>query len=90
MGALMRAYDWSASPLGSPGRWSQSLRTALRILLTTQHPMFIWWGPDLIQFYNDAYRQTMGPERHPSALGKKERNAGRKSGTSSGPRSRPS
>lgn len=31
--------------------------------------MFIWWGPDLIQFYNDAYRQTMGPERHPSALG---------------------
>jgi PAS domain S-box-containing protein len=31
--------------------------------------MFIWWGPDLIQFYNDAYRKTMGPERHPSALG---------------------
>ena len=31
--------------------------------------MFIWWGPQLIQFYNDAYRQTMGPERHPSALG---------------------
>src|SRR5260370_38995070 len=31
--------------------------------------MFIWWGEGLIQFYNDAYRQTMGPERHPSALG---------------------
>ena len=31
--------------------------------------MFIWWGPELIQLYNDAYRQTMGPERHPSALG---------------------
>lgn len=31
--------------------------------------MFIWWGSDLIQFYNDAYRQTMGPDRHPSALG---------------------
>jgi PAS domain S-box-containing protein len=41
----------------------------VRILLNTNHPMFIWWGPELIQFYNDAYRQTMGPERHPSALG---------------------
>jgi PAS domain S-box-containing protein len=45
------------------------LRTAVRILLNTNHPMFIWWGAELIQFYNDAYRQTMGPERHPSALG---------------------
>ena len=69
MGALTRAYHWSASPLGPPETWPQSLRTAVRILLNTNHPMFIWWGPELIQFYNDAYRQTMGPERHPSALG---------------------
>jgi PAS domain S-box-containing protein len=69
MGALTRAYDWSASPLGKPEIWPQSLRTTLRILLNTNHPMFIWWGEGLIQFYNDAYRQTMGPERHPSALG---------------------
>src|SRR6202048_920186 len=69
MGALTRAYDWSASPRGKPETWPQSLRTALRILLNTNHPMFIWWGPGLIQFYNDAYRQPMGPERHPSALG---------------------
>jgi PAS domain S-box-containing protein len=69
MGALTRAHDWSATPLGKPETWPQSLRTAVRILLNTNHPMFIWWGPELIQFYNDAYRQTMGPERHPSALG---------------------
>src|SRR5258706_13128309 len=69
MGALMRAYDWPSSPLGKPETWPQSLRTAVRILLNTNHPMFIWWGERLIQFYNDAYRQTMGPERHPSALG---------------------
>jgi PAS domain S-box-containing protein len=73
MGALTRAYDWSASPLGKPGTWPQSLRTALRILLNTNHPMFIWWGEELIQFYNDAYRQAMGPERHPSALGQRGR-----------------
>jgi PAS domain S-box-containing protein len=69
MGALMRGFDWSATRLGKPESWPQSLRTAVRILLNTNHPMFIWWGPELIQFYNDAYRQTMGPERHPSALG---------------------
>jgi len=45
----------------------------VRILLNTNHPMFIWWGPDLIQFYNDAYSRTMGPERHPSALGQRGR-----------------
>jgi PAS domain S-box-containing protein len=69
MGALTRAHDWSSTPLGRPETWPQSLRTAVRILLNTNHPMFIWWGSELIQFYNDAYRQTMGPERHPSALG---------------------
>jgi PAS domain S-box-containing protein len=73
MGALIRAYDWSASPPGKPGTWPQGLRTAVRILLNTNHPMFIWWGEELIQFYNDAYRQTMGPERHPSALGQRGR-----------------
>src|SRR5712672_107072 len=69
MGALTRSFDWAANPLGPPDGWPQSLRTAVRILLNTNHPMFIWWGPGLIQFYNDAYRQTMGAERHPSALG---------------------
>jgi len=73
MGALTRAHDWSATPLGDPATWPQSLRTTVRLLLTSQHPMFIWWGPELIQFYNDAYRKTMGPERHPSALGARGR-----------------
>src|ERR1700731_600096 len=73
MGALTRAHDWSATTLGRPESWPQSLRTAVRILLNTNHPMFIWWGQELIQFYNDAYRQTMGPERHPSALGQSGR-----------------
>jgi PAS domain S-box-containing protein len=73
MGALTRAHNWSKTPIGPPDAWPQSLRTAVRILLNTNHPMFIWWGPELIQFYNDAYRQTMGPERHPSALGQRGR-----------------
>ena len=69
MGALTRAFDWSKTSLGSPETWPQSLRVTVRLVLTSRHPMFIWWGPELVQFYNDAYRETMGPERHPSALG---------------------
>ncbi len=73
MGRLIRAYDWASSPVGAPEHWPPGLRTAVRLILTSRHPMFIWWGPELIQFYNDAYRQTMGPERHPSALGDRGR-----------------
>jgi len=73
MGGLTRAHDWDSTSLGPPETWPQSLRTTVRLLLNTRHPMFIWWGPELIQFYNDAYRQTMGPERHPSALGQRGR-----------------
>lgn len=73
MGQLIRAYDWDNSSLGNPSGWSQSLKTTVRLLLSSGHPMFIWWGPDLIQFYNDAYRRSIGSERHPSALGQKGR-----------------
>ena len=69
MGALIRHYDWANSPVGTPDSWSQALRTAMRILLTTHHPSCIFWGPALICFYNDAYRRSLGPERHPVMLG---------------------
>jgi PAS domain S-box-containing protein len=70
MGARMRAHDWAATPLGSPETWPQPLKTAIRLLLNTGHPMYIWWGPTLLCFYNDAYRQSIGAERHPSSLGR--------------------
>jgi PAS domain S-box-containing protein len=69
MGAIMRAKDWRATPLGPTATWPPLLQSTIRLILTSSHPMFLWWGPDLIQFYNDAYTRTMGPERHPSALG---------------------
>ena len=74
MGALTRSIRLvgkSAGAAGDSGR--RACGPAIRILLNTNHPMFIWWGKELIQFYNDAYRQTMGPERHPSALGQRGR-----------------
>jgi PAS domain S-box-containing protein len=73
MGALMRAFDWSSSPLGPPSTWSQSLRTVVRLMLNTGHPMYIWWGADGACLYNDAYSRSIGPERHPGSLGKPAR-----------------
>ncbi|MES1214565.1 MAG: PAS domain S-box protein [Bacteroidota bacterium] len=70
MGELTRSKDWSISPLGSPDTWPASLRLTLSILLNSKFPMFLWWGPDLICFYNDAYRPSLGNEgKHPFILG---------------------
>jgi PAS domain S-box-containing protein len=69
MGALIRAHDWKATSLGNPADWPQPLRTMLRLLLNTGHPVFVFWGPEHLCFYNDAYRLSIGPERHPGALG---------------------
>ncbi|WP_433926822.1 ATP-binding protein [Sorangium cellulosum] len=69
MGALIRSIDWSRSALGPVEAWPQSLRTALSILLSSEHPMFLWWGRELIQFYNDGYRPILGSRKHPAAMG---------------------
>ena len=73
MAARTRAHDWAATPLGPVEGWSVSLRTTVSTLLASRHAMWLWWGPDLIQFYNDAYRPSLGPDRHPSALGARGR-----------------
>ncbi|MET0356083.1 MAG: ATP-binding protein [Cellvibrio sp.] len=69
MGQRIREYDWDSSALGNPSCWPHSLKMAVRLMLSSGHPMFIWWGHDLIQFYNDGYRPSIGLDRHPSALG---------------------
>ena len=69
MGALIRAHDWGSTPLGSPESWPAPLRTAVRLILNSGHPMYIWWGSELNCFYNDAYRRSIGTERHPGSLG---------------------
>jgi signal transduction histidine kinase/CheY-like chemotaxis protein len=69
MGARIRAYPWSSTSLDHPHTWPQGLRTALRVLLTTQHPVFIFWGAEHLCFYNDAYSRSIGPEKHPGMLG---------------------
>jgi PAS domain S-box-containing protein len=72
MGERIRAFDWSATTLGPPRDWPQSLRSALSICLHSSFPIAIYWGSDLRLLYNDAWSVIPGP-RHPSALGKPAR-----------------
>lgn len=76
MGALTRAKDWSRTAVGPPQTWPQSLRTTLSIILNSKFPMFLWWGPELICFYNDAYRPSLGQNgKHPQILGQPAKEA---------------
>jgi signal transduction histidine kinase len=67
---LIRAFDWTATPLGPPAAWSPSLRMAVRFLLANRFPLLLWWGPDYIQIYNDAYVPVLGTKHPRQAMGK--------------------
>jgi PAS domain S-box-containing protein len=71
MADLVRSFDWSTTPLGPIESWPDALLTSVNILLSSRHPLFLWWGPELIQFYNDAYRPSLGRGKHPKALGQR-------------------
>lgn len=68
-GDLLRAQDWTCSPLGPTQSWPQPLTTLVRVMLNSGQPMFIAWGPDRILLYNDGYSTMLGA-RHPRAFGR--------------------
>lgn len=72
MGELIRSLDWSKSAIGPLDSWPQSLRTAVSICLNSRFPILIWWGPELVKIYNDAYRQVLG-SKHPRSMGARGR-----------------
>ncbi|MDB4992861.1 MAG: luxQ 8, partial [Myxococcaceae bacterium] len=68
-GELLRSVDWSKTPLGPIFAWPISLKVSVGTVLHSRHPMFLWWGKDLVQFYNDAYLPSFGVGKHPAAMG---------------------
>ncbi|PSO14475.1 ATP-binding protein [Bradyrhizobium sp. MOS003] len=84
MGARMRAHDWTSTPLGEPQNWPRSLKTAVRIMLTSRQPIWIGWGRELIYLYNDAYKSIIGG-KHPWALGRPTAEVWREIWTDIGP-----
>jgi PAS domain S-box-containing protein len=68
MGERIRSADWSATPLGVPETWPQSLRSTISMLLPSKAQIVLFWGEDFTVLYNDAYRPVFGA-KHPRALG---------------------
>src|SRR3569833_539316 len=70
MAARSRALDWPATPLGPIDQWPLSLRTLVAQILESRHPMFLWWGAELVQIFNDGYLPSFGSTgRDLAALG---------------------
>jgi signal transduction histidine kinase/CheY-like chemotaxis protein len=72
-GEVARSVDWSRTPLGPPESWSEALKTTVGIVLDSRHPMLLFWGDELIQFYNDAVMPSFGVGKHPAAMGQRGR-----------------
>jgi PAS domain S-box-containing protein len=70
LGQLIRKHDWESTSLGPIHNWSQSLKTTINLMLNSQNPIWIGWGADNLFFYNDAYIDVLGTDKHPWALGK--------------------
>ncbi|OFA00371.1 sensor protein KdpD [Duganella sp. HH101] len=66
---LVQRHAWERTPLGAISTWPASLRTAVGLVMHSAHPMFLWWGEQLVQVYNDAYVPSFGQGKHPAALG---------------------
>jgi PAS domain S-box-containing protein len=69
MAALVRRHEWAGTSLGPLETWPQALQTVVDLVLASAFPMLVLWGRDLVQIYNDAYRELMGAE-HPAGLGR--------------------
>lgn len=70
LGEMIRNYDWASTSLGPISAWPQSLKTTLSLMLNSNNPTWLGWGPDNIFFYNDAYIEVLGKEKHKWVLGK--------------------
>src|ERR1700735_5937493 len=70
MGRLIREFDWSDHKLGNPDDWPRSLKTAVSLILNSQHPMWIGWGPGMAFLYHYAYIHVLGAPKHGRALGR--------------------
>jgi hypothetical protein len=86
VGRDLRAVDWAGTPLGRPETWPQSLRTVVRILLSSRFSMWMAWGPELTFFCNEAYRRDTLGTKYPWALGRPAREVWAEVWAAAGPR----
>jgi signal transduction histidine kinase/chemotaxis response regulator CheB/transcriptional regulator with GAF, ATPase, and Fis domain len=73
LAAQAREIDWALTQLGSVISWPVELLVMARTAVESAQPTAVWWGPDLIQIYNEPWRRFLGASRHPEALGRPAR-----------------
>ncbi len=71
LGALIAQID-GRSPLGPVDRWSPTLVSTVRLMLSSKAEIVLFWGPELCALYNESYMPTIG-DKHPQALGRPAR-----------------
>ncbi len=74
-GRALRDVAWAETPLGMPQHWSPALKSIVRFMLTTRHPVFVFWGPDHVCLHNDGFSEFLGPEPSGDVLGRPGRDA---------------
>ncbi len=67
MARRMRQVDWAVTEFGAPEQWSHAMRTALGLCLGSHLSSCIYWGPQHLLLYNDAFASLIGT-KHPAAL----------------------
>ena len=72
MGALIRSHDWAKTSLGPIAEWPDCLRLAVSLMLPARSQIVMFWGPEFVAIYNDAYAPSIG-DKHPQALGRPAR-----------------
>jgi hypothetical protein len=73
MGEMIRNFNWAGTSIGTPDKWPQALQISLTNVLNSGFPMFLFWGEDLLCFYNDAFRPSLGMEGKHPAIGKESK-----------------
>lgn len=64
----LRRKDWSQTAIGNPDSWPHALRNTVSLMLDSQFPMFVAWGPERNFLYNAAYVYLL-EGKHPASLG---------------------
>lgn len=57
------SFDWAATGLGGIDDWSAELRTAVGLMMASNLPGALWWGPDLWLLHDQRYQEQLLADR---------------------------
>jgi hypothetical protein len=67
---MLENFPWETTSLGPKADWDPCLLQASQLILAYPYPAALWWGEELITFYNDPYAE-MSATKHPRIFGQR-------------------